>query len=77
MPALLLAFTAASILATAFELWLRWRQVAYVQCRADAVSAGFSAVCTPEQHRRAAAYELVLQRVGAASEAFGLLVALG
>ena len=77
MPVLLLAFTAVSVLATAFQLWLRQRQAAYVRCHADAVPAGFSAVCTPEQHRHAAAYELARQRVGTASEAFGLLVALG
>ena len=77
MPVLLLAFTAASILATAFELWLRQRQIAYVRCHADVVPAGFDAMCTPEQHRRAATYELARQRIGTASEAFGLLVTLG
>ena len=61
MPALLLAFTAVSVLATAFQLWLRQRQAAYVRCHADAVPAGFSAVCTPEQHRHAATYELARQ----------------
>ena len=77
MPVLLLAFTAASILATAFDLWLRQRQIAYVRRHTEAVPFGFDAVCTPEQHRRAATYELARQHVGVASDAFGLLVALG
>ena len=77
MPPILLLFVVVSVLATAFELWLRYRQVAHVRRHADTVPAGFGEVCTPEQHRHAADYELARQRIGAVSEVFGLVVAVG
>ena len=76
MPPLLLLFIVVSVLATAFELWLRRRQVAYVQRHRNAVPAGFGEVCSPEQHRRAAEYELARQRIGAATEVLSLLTGI-
>lgn len=77
MPILLHLFTLSVILATGFDLLLRARQWLHVGRHSGAVPAGFEEVVTPEQHRRAAAYERARLRLGTFGALAGAAVALG
>ena len=76
MHPLLLVFIAVSVVAAGFDLVLSARQAAHVARHRDRVPDAFAGTITLAEHRRAAEYEQVKQRVGRASTVFGLVVAV-
>jgi STE24 endopeptidase len=76
MPLLLIAFTLASLATTAFDLYLRGRQAAYVARHRGAVPPDFAAAVTLGEHQKAADYEAARLRLGAIASVVGLLTAL-
>ena len=63
MRFLLIAFIVASVLWTAFSLWLSARQIACVRRHRDTVPADFTANVSLEEHRKAADYTVAREKL--------------
>ena len=76
MPFLLVLFICVTTATTAFSLWLRLRQSAFVATHRDAVPAAFTDAVSLTDHQRAADYEQARLRLGMVASVFGAVVAL-
>lgn len=63
MPALSLAFIAATVAWTILSIWLSLRQTAHVARHRDAVPADFAEALTLEEHQKAADYSRARERL--------------
>ncbi len=76
MPVLLIAFAAASVATTLFDLYLRRRQANYVARHRASVPSDFAATVSLAEHQRAADYEIARLQLGRTAALAGLAAGL-